>query len=152
VTSRGGLFLAPDLAPFADGSGSGREAHVWSVATDGAGNVFLGTGPEGRVVRLSPSGRTRLLFQVDEPMVTALAVLPGGDLLAGTAPEGRVYRILPDGGGAVWAETGERYVWSLLVAPDGGVYVGTGEQGVVTPGQLLGALVVPAAGHDRHAA
>jgi len=131
VTSDGTLFLAPKTSPLGGGETTRRQAHVWSVASDPSGNIYMGTGPEGRVLRLTPSGEETVLFTVDEPMVTALVVLPGGDLLAGTTPAGRVYRISPDGSGNVWAETGERYVWSLVPGPEGTVYAGTGEQGVV---------------------
>ncbi len=131
VTSTGKLFMAPRLTLLGKSEATRREAHVWSVAADRTGNIYLGTGPEGRVLKISPSGVETVLFRVDEPMVTAVAVLAGGDLLAGTAPEGRIYRITPDGTGQVWAETGERYVWSLVSDADGTVYAGTGEQGIV---------------------
>ena len=113
VTSDGELFLAPRLTPLGGIDPTAREAHVWSIAADRMGNVYLGTGPDGRVLKISPSGAETVLFRVDEPMVTAVAVLPGGDVLAGTAPEGLIYRISPDGDGKLWAETGERSVWSL---------------------------------------
>jgi hypothetical protein len=131
VTSRGGLFLAPRITRLGAAEGSPREAYVWSVASDTAGNVYLGTGPDGRILRLTPGGSQREVYAVAEPMVTALVVLPGGEILAGTAPEGRVYRIRPDGSGEVWAETGERYVWALAARPDGTVFAGTGERGRV---------------------
>jgi len=131
VTSGGTLFLAPKTTPLGGGETSRRQAHVWSVASDPSGTVYLGTGPEGRVVKLTPAGEESVLFTVEEPMVTALVVLPGGDVLAGTTPAGKVYRISPDGTGRVWAETGERYVWSLMPGPEGTVFAGTGEQGVV---------------------
>jgi hypothetical protein len=131
VTSRGGLFLAPRITRLGAAEGSPREAYVWSVASDTAGNVYLGTGPDGRIIRLTPGGSQREVYAVAEPMVTALVVLPGGEILAGTAPEGRVYRIRPDGTGEVWAETGERYVWALAARPDGTVFAGTGERGRV---------------------
>ncbi len=131
ITSRGGLFLAPKLTPFGQGTFPGRAAQVWSAISDSSGNVFLGTGPDGRIVKLAPSGAASLFFTVEEPMVTALALAPGGDLLAGTAPAGKIYRIHPDGKGAVWCETRERYVWCLDAAPDGSVFAGTGDQGIV---------------------
>lgn len=131
VTARGRLFLAPRLLRLGGERASGGTAHVWSIASDARGNVFLGTGPEGRILKVGPSGAEKLLYTVAEPMVTALAVLSGGDLLAGTAPEGKIYRIHPDGKGEVWCETGERYVWSLAVGREGTVFAGTGEQGII---------------------
>lgn len=131
VTSDGKLFLAPRLRSLSDGSATAREAHVWSVAADANGNTYLGTGPDGRILKITPSGTVSTLFRVDEPMVTALTVISGGALLAGTAPEGRIYRVTSGGDGEVWSETGERYVWSIATGRDGAVYAGTGEQGII---------------------
>ncbi len=131
VTSKGRLFLAPRLSPVGSSPLKDPPAHVWATATDRSGSLYLGTGPEGRILKLSASGQQSVLFTVPEPMVTALAVTPEGDLLAGTAPEGKIYRIRPDGRGQVWCETGERYVWSLAVGREGVVYAGTGEQGIL---------------------
>ena len=131
VTSRGRLFLVPRFVPLASARAAGAPAQVWSAASDPAGNVFLGTGPGGKVIKVTPAGAVTVLFSTEEPMVTSLAVLPGGDLLAGTAPGGKIYRIGPGGQGSVWCETGERYVWSLAVARDGSVFAGTGDQGVL---------------------
>ncbi len=131
VSSKGRLFLAPRLEAFGPKTMDDPPAHVWAAVADRAGNLYLGTGPDGRILKLSPSGGQTVLFTVEEPMVTALAVTADGVLLAGTAPEGRIYRIQPDGKGKPWCETGERYVWSLAIGRKEEVYAGTGEQGVV---------------------
>jgi hypothetical protein len=130
VTERGRLFLAPALVRLSEESWSEAPAHVWAVARAGSGSLYLGTGPEGRVYKLGPSGRLSLVFATKEPMVTALAVLAGGDLVAGTSPEGKIYRIRADGTGALWTETGTRYVWALATEGER-VYAGTGEEGLV---------------------
>ncbi|MBZ5640677.1 MAG: hypothetical protein LAO51_18215 [Acidobacteriia bacterium] len=131
VTTRGRLFLVPRFASLGGPRLAGTPAHVWSAAADPSGNVILGTGPEGRVIKVTPAGVASVLFTTADTMVTSLAFLPGGDLLAGTAPGGKIYRIGPSGKGSVWCETGERYVWSLAIAPDGTVFAGTGEQGIL---------------------
>jgi len=131
VGSRGRLWLAPSLDRQGRPDIPGGAAQVFAVASDPGGNVYLGTGPDGRIVRLAPGGGEKVLFTVDDPIVTALAFAPGGDLLAGTGPRGRIWRIKPDGTASLWCETGERYVWSLLPAPDGTVLAGTGEEGLV---------------------
>lgn len=131
VTSSGRLFLAPKLSAVARPVTEGEPAQIWSAVADAAGNVYLGTGPDGRVVKVSPSGTQSVLYRTREPLVTAIALLPSGEILAGTAPEGKIYRIRPDGSGAEWADTGQRYVWSIVAAPGGEVFAGTGESGVV---------------------
>lgn len=131
VTSFGRLFLAPRVARLGAGEHAIEAAHVWAVATDARGNVFLGTGPDGRVVRIPPVGTPSVLWSAPEPMVSALASLPSGDLLAATVPGGKIYRIRPEGKAEVWCETGERYVWSMAATPDGTVFAGTGDRGIV---------------------
>jgi sugar lactone lactonase YvrE len=128
VTDRGRMFLSPEISRLGQTSRNGP-AHVWALIADDQGNVYLGTGPDGEILRSTPAGNQQRFFKVDEPMVTALAWAEDGDLLAGTAPQGRIYKIGAGGRGAVWAETGERYVWSLWVGPSGRVFAGTGEAG-----------------------
>jgi hypothetical protein len=131
VTAEGVLYPAPRLTRLGEGRTPGEPDHVWSMAQDDEGNVYLGTGPTGHIIRVTPSGQHSLFYTVDEPLVSALAVDRSGQLLAGTSPGGNIYRIQPDGSGSLWSETGERYVWALAIGSDGTVYAGTGERGTV---------------------
>jgi len=131
LTGEGRLFLAPRLTRLAGETLPRDPVHVWALTADSNDNVYVGTGPDGHVLKISPTGRASVLFTVEEPMVTALAALPGGELLAAAAPGGRIYRIDGDGSGEVWSETDQRYVWSLAIGPDGTTYAGTGEEGLI---------------------
>jgi sugar lactone lactonase YvrE len=129
VTSRGRLFLAPRVSPYGQSFQGAFPAQVFAAAADDEGNIFLGTGPDGQVVRLTRSGDEDVLFRADEPLVTSVLPLQNGDLLAATAPGGRIYKVRPDGKGGVWCETQERYVWALVAGPDGSVFAATGDRG-----------------------
>jgi hypothetical protein len=129
VSRSGKLFLAPTLHRL-DGAGLSRSMHVWALVLDAAGRPLLGTGPAGRVLAIDARGAHEILA-LDEPMVTALAVLDDGGLLAATAPGGRIYRIPTKGKPELWAETGDPYVWALVVDRRGRVFAGTGERGVI---------------------
>lgn len=131
ISQDGILFMAPRLTGLGPAELPGQPQQVWAMASDAAGNLYLGTGPTGHIIKVTPTGSQSLLFTADEPLVTALAMTAEGDLLAATAPGGLIYKIRPDGGGAVWSETGERYVWALAVGANGIVYAGSGEKGVV---------------------
>lgn len=131
VSERGWLFLSPRIAPLGRSASPGRPAYVWAATADGSGNLYLGTGPDGQILRITPTGEQTVWFAVEEPMVTALAVTPEGDVLAGATPGGRIYRVRPDGRGEVWSETGTRYVWSLALDGAGNVFAGTGESGAI---------------------
>jgi hypothetical protein len=129
VSGRGALFMAPKIVRWGDAAVPGQPHQVWSVAADRLGNIYLGTGPDGAIIKITPGSDPIVFYTVDEPLVTALVVTQDDQLLAGTAPGGKIYRIDRDGTGALWSETGERYVWALAVAEDGGVFAGTGERG-----------------------
>jgi hypothetical protein len=129
VTGRGTLSLAPALERIGGEAMASQAAHVWALAADPQGQPMLGTGPDGRILKLASGGAATVLHTLSEPLVTALALLPGGDLLAATAPRGRIFRIGPGGASRLWCDTQERYVWSLAVLPDGSVLAGTGDQG-----------------------
>lgn len=110
----------------------GRPAYLWSLVEDDAGNVYAGTGPDGRILRFGAAGGARELHAAKEPLVTALALAPDGALLAATAPGGKILRLSREGGDAeVWSETGGQYVWDLAFADDGTLWAAGGEPGAI---------------------
>ena len=52
VTSRGRFFLAPILERLGGNESNAMAAQVWSVESDARGNIYLGTGPEGKIIRV----------------------------------------------------------------------------------------------------
>jgi len=125
VTDTGALMLAPRLAQVFDT----EQAYVWSTAVDAAGNVYLGTGHDGRIFRVGADGQGRLLYDAAELDVTALAVGGDGSLYAGTSPDGKVYRVGADGRAEVFFDPPDRYIWSLAALRDGALAVATGDTG-----------------------
>ncbi|HLM58663.1 MAG TPA: hypothetical protein VK422_21345, partial [Pyrinomonadaceae bacterium] len=93
VTDTGALVLAPRFTQVFDT----EQAYVWSTAADTAGNVYLGTGHDGKIFRVGADGRGALLHDAAELDVTALVVGTDGALYAGTSPDGKVYRVTADG-------------------------------------------------------
>jgi hypothetical protein len=133
IADNGALTLAPALTEVFDT----KQAYVWSAAADAAGNIYLGTGHEGRIFKVDASGKGALLYKTAELDVMALAVDAQGNLYAGTAPDGKVYRITPQGEARVFFEPKTKYIWSLAFDPQGRLLIGTGDKGVifrVTPG------------------
>ena len=108
-----------------------EQPYVWASAADNAGNVFLGTGGEGRIYKVDAAGKGMLFADTNELNVSALAVGNAGELYAGTSPDGKVYRISANGNIEVYFEPKEKYIWSLEVLNDGTLAVGTGENGKI---------------------
>ncbi|MBX3279940.1 MAG: hypothetical protein KF868_18215 [Acidobacteria bacterium] len=127
IADNGAMTLAPAVTEIFDT----KQAYIWSAAADARGNIYLGTGHEGRVFRVDAQGRGALLYKTGELDVTALAVDSKGDVYAGTSPDGRVYRINSGGEAAVFFEPQTKYIWSLAFDAQGRLLVGTGDKGVI---------------------
>src|SRR5215510_9602771 len=108
ISDTGLLMLAPKLTEVFNT----QQTYVWSSAVDNQGNVFLGTGHDGKTFKISASGSGALLFDAPELDVTALAVGHDGALFVGTSPDGKVYRIAADGKSEVYFDPGDKYIWS----------------------------------------
>ena len=94
-----------------------------------AGQVYVGSGSDGKVFRIGANGTLEAFFDSDQLQVHALAAGPGRDIYVATSPEGKVYRVDPDGKGTVVFDPEEKYVWALAAAADGALLVATGEPG-----------------------
>ena len=135
ISDTGVLMLAPRLTEVFNT----EQAFVWSSAVDAQGNVYLGTGHDGKIYRVSSEGRGSLLYDAAELDVTAIAAARDGAIYAGTSPDGKVYRITPDGHGEVFFDPGDKYIWSLAVLADGSLAVGTGDNGKLYRVRAAGA-------------
>src|SRR5262249_49160489 len=85
ITDNGLLTLAPKLDQVFDT----EQPYIWSAAADAAGNVYLGTGHDGRLFRVTPEGKGALLYKTAELDVTALAIAKDGSVFAATSPDGK---------------------------------------------------------------
>ena len=125
ITDTGVLMLAPKLTEVFNT----QQTYVWSSAVDNQGNVYLGTGHDGKIFKVSSAGTGSLLYDAAELDVTAIAIARDGAIYAGTSPDGKVYRITADGKADVYFDPGDKYIWSLAVMTDGSLAVGTGDSG-----------------------
>ena len=125
ITSEGEITLAPALEEVADVDA----LYVWALAQDREGNLYAGTGNEGKIFKIDAKGKSALLFDSPEVGIHSLALDRKGNLYAGSSPDGIVYRITPQGQASVFCHTGERYIWALCFGSDGALYAATGDQG-----------------------
>lgn len=135
VTDNGTLTLAPRF----DQVFNTEQAYVWCAAVDSAGNVYLGTGHDGKIFRVAPDGKGTLFYKASELDVTALAVAGDGAIYAGTSPDGKVYRLSGEGKAEVYFDPVDKYIWSLAMMNDGALAVGTGDSGKLYRVRAAGA-------------
>ena len=127
IDDNGTITVAPKLNELYNTT----QPYVWSSAIDAGGNVFLGTGSDGKIYKVDAGGGGKLFADLDELNVSALTIGKNGELYAGTSPDGKVYRIDASGAATVFFAPNEKYIWSLAVFGDGSLAVGTGENGKI---------------------
>ena len=127
INENGTVSLAPKLNEVFKTD----QPYVWSSAVDQSGNVYLGTGGDGKIFRVDASGGGKLFADLNELNVSALAIGKAGEVFAGTSPDGKVYRIDANGSAAIYFDPKEKYIWSLAIMNDGSLAVGTGENGKI---------------------
>jgi hypothetical protein len=155
ISSRGGLELAPSLKALA----TTPSTYIWSIAADEAGNIYAAAGAPARLYRVTPDGKSSIIFEPKELQVQALIVDKLGAIYAATTPDGKVYRIerrgatstkVPEKGGpadpetdgseakvdpawtsSVYFDPGTKYIWDLASDHAGNMYVATGDHGEI---------------------
>jgi hypothetical protein len=139
IHSDGKVTLGPEFDLVADT----EEAFVWCLAEDSRGNIYAGTGNNGKIFKISSGGEITLWYDSEELEILSLAVDRHDNLYAGTSPGGQVVRISPKGEASLFFSTEEDHVWALAFAQDGHLFCGTGAEGKIFkvpqdgPGQLL---------------
>ena len=103
---------------------------LWSFAPAPDGGLYVSTGHQGKVFRVSADGKSSLIWNSLQPEVFALCVDGHGRLYAGTSPNGSVYRI-ENGKATEFWHSPVKYIWALQTAPDGSIYAATGEGGQI---------------------
>ena len=125
IDENGTITLAPRLTEvFKTG-----QPYIWSSVSDSAGNIYLGTGGDGKIFRVAANGTGALFADLNELNVAALAIGRSGEIFAASSPDGKVYRIDATGKTEIYFDPKEKYIWSLAVMADGSLAVGTGENG-----------------------
>jgi hypothetical protein len=126
VSSEGVIRLGRRLKLFADLDA----AHVWALVEVKDGALFAAAGDEGKVYKITPDGKTSVVYANEESRPFCLAAASDDAVYVGAGPHGQILRIDAKGQARVVCDTGEPYVWSLSVdAKTGVLYAGTGPHG-----------------------
>jgi hypothetical protein len=120
--------------------------YVWAVASDAAGNAYVGMGGTAAggavVMRVAPDGKATKVFEGKELGVQALRLGTDGQMYAATSPDGKVYRLGATAADAVVVfdaaatEEKPKYLWDVVQAAGpggkgGDLYVAAGAPAVV---------------------
>ena len=127
IDEHGRLMLGPDVRSVHD-PGS---PFVWTMVAGADDATFVGTGNDGKVIRIDRDGKGSVFFDSNEMEVHAIAPIPGGGLYVGTSPDGRIYKLDARGQATPFFDPDDKYIWALAVDAKGVVYAGTGEKGIV---------------------
>ncbi len=127
IDQNGTISLSPKLTE----TFKTEQSYIWSSAVDAAGNVYLGTGGDGKVFKVDAAGKGNLFTDLTELNVSAIAIGKGGEIFAATSPDGKVYRLDASGKADVYFSPKDKYIWSLAVLADGSLAVGTGDGGKI---------------------
>jgi hypothetical protein len=125
IDDSGNITLAPKLAEVF----KTEQPYIWSSVADASGNIYLGSGSDGKIFVINAAGKGSLFADLAELNVSAMAVGRNGEVFAATSPDGKVYKLDASGKPSVYFDPKQKYIWSLAVLADGSLAVGTGENG-----------------------
>ncbi|MDE0634339.1 MAG: hypothetical protein OXI43_00610 [Candidatus Poribacteria bacterium] len=129
VTSKGDASLSFKIDDFSKIDA----ARVWAIAEDSEGNIYVGTGNEGKIYKISADDKTSTLYY-DSPEVEiySLVIAPDDTLYAGTGPDGLIYKITDQNTPPqTILSKGDKYVWAMHLDEAGNLYAVTGTEGKV---------------------
>jgi hypothetical protein len=127
IDEHGRLMLGPELRRVSDPG----VPFIWTLLPAPDGTHFLGTGNDGKVLRVDKAGESSVFFDSAEMEVHALAHAPSGGLYVATSPDGRIYRVDTKGQSTTFFDPDDKYIWALAVDGKGVVYAATGDKGNV---------------------
>ena len=70
--------------------------YIFAIMVDKSGDIYLGTGPQGKIYRLDSLGKkTEVVYSSSDKNILSLAQGPDGLIYAGSDSRGLIYRINP---------------------------------------------------------
>jgi len=128
----------------------GRTKYIFAIVTDDAGNIYLGTGPEGKVYQLTPLGKEpQLVYDSRDKNILSLTIGEDGFLYAGSDSRGLVYKINPRTKTAtVLYDSDQPEITAMLFTEQGDLYaVATSAE--ITATETKFATQLPSAGRPE---
>ena len=129
ITNRGEIMLSPKMDSLFEDT---KEMFIWCLAEDSKGNIYAGTGNQGKIYQITPDGQSSLFYDSPEVSILSLAVDASDNVYAGTGPDGLIYKITDKATPPTTILSAEdKYVWALTFDDAGNLYAGTGAKGKI---------------------
>ena len=94
--------------------------YIFDIETDNVGNIYVGTGPQGKVYALDPSGKVaQLVYDSPDKNILTVAAGKDGSIYAGSDTRGLIYKINPRNKTATVVYDSEEPEISALLVADG---------------------------------
>jgi sugar lactone lactonase YvrE len=113
-----------------------KQKYIWALEFSRSGDLFVATGDQGEIHRVTPAGAGSVFFKTEETHARSMAIDPNGNLIVGTDPSGLILRITPAGEGFVLYQAPKREITVVAVSSDGTIYaagVGNKQAAVAAP-------------------
>lgn len=97
--------------------------YILEITLDKTGNIFLGTGPNGQIYRLSSDGKhSTLVYDSQDDNILSLAIDTNNFIYAGSDKRGLVYKIHPfDESAVVLYDSPQDEITDLIIDDEGNV-------------------------------
>src|SRR5262245_45628935 len=106
------------------------DAEALSLARGEDGSIYVGTGPNGKVIRFAPGGARTTYYETGQKYVWALQFV-GRTLYAATGPLGQLIAIDGTGKGKVVFDAKASHLSALATDGKGTLFVGASGRGIV---------------------
>lgn len=116
-------------------------AFIWALEFSPEGDLWVGTGLPGRVLRVV-GDRTEVIYETFQDPVRCLLPLSDGGVLVGTGGQGHLMRIAPDGSPFVLYDAVEPEVVAIARDDEGVIYA-LAVGGARLPGRPNGSAATP---------
>jgi len=97
--------------------------YIWALKAAADGSLFVGTGDQGRIFRVTAAGVGAIYYETGQSHVTCLELDSKGALLAGSEPNGILYRITAANKAFVLYDANLPEIRAIVPTPDGNLYV-----------------------------
>jgi hypothetical protein len=97
--------------------------YIWVLKAASDGSLFVGTGDQGKIFRVTAAGAGSVYYETGQSHVTCLELDSKGALLAGSEPNGILYRITAQDKAFVLYDANLPEIRAIVPAADGNLYV-----------------------------